>query len=116
MGFDLNALDQYTEKEATRRLQELKTMSIVRSGQVIKLAIEKEGQLPLLTTFDQVYRALKHTGNLPSCCEVDHASLDVACSTKITLIHCLYDSNWLLFKATPFNINKLLVSSNRSGH
>lgn len=28
-------------------------MSIVRSGQVIKLAIEKEGQLPLLTTFDQ---------------------------------------------------------------
>jgi len=34
-------------------------MSIVRSGQVIKLAIEKEGQLPLLTTFDQVYKALE---------------------------------------------------------
>lgn len=57
VGFDLNDLDQYTEKEGTR-LQEVKTMSIVRSGQVIKLAIEKEGQLPLLTTFDQVYRAL----------------------------------------------------------
>lgn len=53
VGFDLNDLDQYTEKEGTR-LQEVKTMSIVRSGQVIKLAIEKEGQLPLLTTFDQV--------------------------------------------------------------
>lgn len=52
VSFDLNGLDQYTEKEGTR-LQELKTMSIVRSGQVIKLAIEKEGQLPLLTTFDQ---------------------------------------------------------------
>lgn len=34
-------------------------MSIVRSAQMIKLAIEKEGQLPMLTTFDQVYKALK---------------------------------------------------------
>jgi len=34
-------------------------MSIVRSAQKIKLAIEKEGQLPMLTTFDQVYKALK---------------------------------------------------------
>ena len=62
VGFDLNNLDRYAEKEGTR-LQEaflqLKTMSIVRSAQVIKLAIEKEGQLPLLTTFDQVYKALK---------------------------------------------------------
>ena len=58
MGFNLNDLDQDAEKEGPR-LQKLKTMSIVRSGQVIKLAIEKEGQLPLLTTFDQVYRALK---------------------------------------------------------
>ena len=59
----MNDLDQDAEKEGPR-LQKLKTMSIVRSGQVIKLAIEKEGQLPLLTTFDQVYRALKSNRKL----------------------------------------------------
>ena len=61
VGFELNNLDQYTEREGTRLQEaflELNTMSM-RSSQVIKLAIEKEGQLPLLTTFDQVYKALE---------------------------------------------------------
>ena len=98
VGFDLNGLDQYTEKEGTR-LQKLKTMSIVRSGLVIKLAIEKEGQLPLLTTFDQVYTELS-TGNLPLCYDF-HASLDLVSSPTISLIHSLCDSSCHLFKAMP---------------
>ena len=99
MGFNLNDLDQDAEKEGPR-LQKLKTMSIVRSGQVIKLAIEKEGQLPLLTTFDQVHRALKLNRKLTLCCEV-HASLDLVSSPKISLIYSLWDSNCHLFKAMP---------------
>lgn len=110
MGFDLNNLDQYTEKEGTRLQEaflELEIMSINRSGQVIKLAIEKEGQLPLLTTFDQVYKALKQETYLhvPSCFEV-LAGLDEISSRNISLIHRLYDSNCHLFKAMPL-INSL---------
>ena len=81
-------------------------MSVVDPGQ-IKLAIEKEGQLPLLTTFDQVKLTFAH-----SSCKVSIIGV-LGAINHLPLYH--RNCNLIMELLVPFNrVSPWMKSSKKS--